>query len=86
MSAPVNVKVIVGEHESIDAALKRFAKLSIKSGLLKEFKRKAFYRKPSEARTFKSHKARHKILKNLARQRAGNGDHKPAFATNGAHR
>jgi small subunit ribosomal protein S21 len=40
-------KVIIQEGESIDKALKRFKKKYEKSGILKEFRRRMFFTKPS---------------------------------------
>lgn len=41
------VGVTVQENESIDRALRRFKKKYERSGVLKEFKRRTFYVKPS---------------------------------------
>jgi small subunit ribosomal protein S21 len=41
------IKVIVQDGESVDKALKRFKKKYEKSGVLKEFRRRMFYVKPS---------------------------------------
>jgi small subunit ribosomal protein S21 len=41
------VGVTVQENESIDRALRRFKKKYERSGILKEFKRRTFYQKPS---------------------------------------
>ncbi|MCU0373093.1 MAG: 30S ribosomal protein S21 [Ignavibacteria bacterium] len=41
------IKVIVQDNESIDKALKRFKKKYEKAGILKEFRRRQFYVKPS---------------------------------------
>ncbi|MBS1515477.1 MAG: 30S ribosomal protein S21 [Bacteroidetes bacterium] len=40
-------KVVLQEGESIDKALKRFKKKYEKSGILKEFRRRMFFTKPS---------------------------------------
>ena len=40
-------KVIIQEGESIDKTLKRFKKKYEKSGILKEFRRRMFFTKPS---------------------------------------
>lgn len=40
-------KVIIQDGESIDKALKRFKKKYEKSGILKEFRRRMFFTKPS---------------------------------------
>jgi small subunit ribosomal protein S21 len=41
------IKVIVQDNESLDKALKRFKKKYEKAGVLKEFRRRQFYVKPS---------------------------------------
>lgn len=41
------IGVTVQESESIDRALRRFKKKYERSGVLKEFKRRTFYTKPS---------------------------------------
>ncbi|CAN5499157.1 30S ribosomal protein S21 [soil metagenome] len=40
-------KVLIQDGESVDKALKRFKKKYEKSGILKEFRRRMFYNKPS---------------------------------------
>ncbi|HED08154.1 MAG TPA: 30S ribosomal protein S21 [Ignavibacteria bacterium] len=41
------VGITVGENESIDKALRRFKKKYERSGVLKEFKKRTFFVKPS---------------------------------------
>jgi small subunit ribosomal protein S21 len=41
------IKVVIQDGESIDKALKRFKKKYEKSGVLKEFRRRQFFVKPS---------------------------------------
>ncbi len=41
------IKVVLQDNESLDKALKRFKKKYEKSGVLKEFRRRMFYVKPS---------------------------------------
>lgn len=41
------VGITVGESESIDKALKRFKKKYERAGVLKEFKKRTFFVKPS---------------------------------------
>jgi small subunit ribosomal protein S21 len=41
------IKVIVQDTESLDKALKRFKKKYEKAGILKEFRRRQFFVKPS---------------------------------------
>lgn len=51
------VGVVVNENESIDRAIKRFKKKYERSGVLKEFKKRAFFTKPSVKRRMKKIKA-----------------------------
>jgi small subunit ribosomal protein S21 len=44
------IKVVVQDNESLDKALKRFKKKYEKAGILKEFRRRQFYIKPSVER------------------------------------
>ena len=41
------VGITVGDNESIDKALRRFKKKYERSGILKEFKKRTFFVKPS---------------------------------------
>ncbi len=41
------VGITVGENENIDKALKRFKKKYERSGILKEYKKRTFFVKPS---------------------------------------
>ena len=43
----VLVGIIVQEHEPIDRALRRFKKKYERAGILKEFRRRTFFEKPS---------------------------------------
>jgi small subunit ribosomal protein S21 len=41
------IKVLIQDRESVDKALKRFKKKYEKSGILKEFRRRQYFVKPS---------------------------------------
>ncbi len=41
------VGIIVQEHEPIDRALRRFKKKYERAGILKEYRRRTYYEKPS---------------------------------------
>ena len=41
------VGIVVNENESIDRAIRRFKKKYERSGVLKEFKKRTFFTKPS---------------------------------------
>jgi small subunit ribosomal protein S21 len=51
------VGIIVQEGETIDKALKRFKKKYEQAGILREFKRRTFYTKPSVRKKMKRAKA-----------------------------
>lgn len=51
------IKVIVQDNESLDKALKRFKKKYEKAGILKEFRRRQFYLKPSVDRKMQKERA-----------------------------
>lgn len=62
------VGVTVQENESIDRALRRFKKKYERSGILKEFKRRTFYVKPSVTSRMSRLKAirrQHRISKEM---------------------
>ena len=66
MSTNLVVEVFDGD---VTYALARFKKLSVRTGLLKEFRRHQAYTKSSERRRRKSVKARARLAK-IARRRA----------------
>ena len=51
------IKVVLQDGESIDKALKRFKKKYEKSGILKEFRRRMFFNKPSVERKMDKERA-----------------------------
>ncbi len=51
------VGIIVQDNEPIDRALKRFKKKYERSGVLKEFKKRAYFTKPSVKKRMKKVKA-----------------------------
>ncbi len=51
------VGINVGENESIDKALKRFKKKYERSGILKEYKKRTFFIKPSIKKRMEKMKA-----------------------------
>ncbi|MCH7811148.1 MAG: 30S ribosomal protein S21 [Chloroflexi bacterium] len=56
-------EVIVGEHESLDAALRRFTKRVQQAGILSEARRRGHYEKPSVKRKRKAAAKRRKSLR-----------------------
>ena len=57
------VGIVVQEHEPIDRALRRFKKKYERAGILKEFRRRTFYEKPS-------------VKNKMLRQRAARRQHR----------
>ncbi len=57
------VGIIIGENESLDKALRRFKKKYERAGILKEYKKRTFYLKPSVRRKMKSAKAIRRLQK-----------------------
>lgn len=57
------VGIIIGETESLDKALRRFKKKYERAGILKEYKKRTFYLKPSVKRKMKSAKAIRRLQK-----------------------
>jgi small subunit ribosomal protein S21 len=62
------IEVTLTDTDRFDSALKAFKKKVQRSGILKEFRRKRFYVKPSEARQLKEAAARRR--RNTDRRRA----------------
>ncbi|MGH7459777.1 MAG: 30S ribosomal protein S21 [Longimicrobiales bacterium] len=52
------IEVTLGENDRLDWALKQFRRKMIRSGLLKDLKKRRFYEKPSEAKKRKQAAAR----------------------------
>lgn len=51
------VGITIGDNESIDKALRRFKKKYERSGILKEFKKRTAYTKPSVKKRMEKQKA-----------------------------
>lgn len=62
------VGIVVTENEPIDRALKRFKKKYERSGVLKEFKKRAYFTKPSVKKRMKKVKAVRRLQRTLAEQ------------------
>ena len=57
------VGITVGENENIDKALKRFKKKYERSGVLKEYKKRTFFVKPSIKKRMEKIKAERRAQK-----------------------
>lgn len=62
------IKVAVQEGESIDKILKRFKKKYEKAGVLKEFRKRGFFVKPSIKKRMKKAKAVRRNKRNIAEE------------------
>ena len=62
------VGIVVSENEPIDRAIKRFKKKYERSGVLKEFKKRAYFTKPSVKKRMKRIKAVRRAQRTLAEQ------------------
>lgn len=50
--------IIVGEHESVESALRRFKRKCSRDGIIGDLRKKEFYEKPSVRKRKKSEAAR----------------------------
>jgi small subunit ribosomal protein S21 len=62
------IKVVVQDNESLDKALKRFKKKYEKAGILKEFRRRQFYIKPSVDKKMEKERAVRKAKRIIAEE------------------
>lgn len=63
------VGITVQDNENIDKALKRFKKKYERSGILKEYKKRTFYTKPSIEKRMDRIKARRRASRESLRDR-----------------
>ena len=63
-------QVMVRSGESLDQAIKRFKKMTMESGILKEFRAHEHYEKPSEKRRREAAARMRKILRAKRQQEA----------------
>ena len=63
-----NASVRVKKNEDLMKAIKRFKRKVEASGIMKEIKRKRYYRKPSEAKKLKRIEAAKRLRKTLKRK------------------
>jgi len=57
--------VVIGEDEALEKALKRFKRMVEKEGVIREWKKREFYEKPSAIRNRKKKALQRKIAKKL---------------------
>ncbi|MBU0559285.1 MAG: 30S ribosomal protein S21 [Bacteroidetes bacterium] len=63
------VGIVLQENENIDRALKRFKKKYERSGVLKEFKKRTYFTKPSIEKRMEKIKAKRRAVKDFPRER-----------------
>lgn len=61
------VRVIVGDHESLDRAIVRFKRKCDRAGVLRDFKKSTFYLKPSQRKRIRREKAIKRAHRMLSR-------------------
>lgn len=62
------IKVVVQDNESLDKALKRFKKKYERAGVLKEFRRRQFFVKPSVDKKMEKERAVRKAKRIIAEE------------------
>jgi small subunit ribosomal protein S21 len=63
--------IIVGEDEVLEKAIKRFKRMVEKEGIVREWKRREFYEKPSTIRSRKKKAMERKRMKKLRKFHPG---------------
>jgi small subunit ribosomal protein S21 len=63
--------IIVGEDEALEKAVKRFKRMVEKEGIVREWKRREFYEKPSTIRNRKKKALERKRLKKMRKMTQG---------------
>ena len=67
MSIPA---IIVGEDEPLEKAVKRFKRMMEKEGVIREWRRREFYEKPSTIKNRKKKALERKRMKKLRKMRS----------------
>ncbi len=60
-------EVTIGEGDRLDAAIKAFKRKVMRSGILKDLRKKRFYVKPSTAKRLKAAAARRRVRADIRR-------------------
>ena len=63
-------KIVITEEEGLEKGLKRFKRMREKEGIVKAFKKKQYYTKPSDERREQRKKAIRKLKRKKARSEA----------------
>jgi len=64
--------VFIDDSEPLEKALKRFKRMVEKEGIIREFKKREFYEKPSEIRNRKKKSIERKLQKKLRKMQQTN--------------
>jgi small subunit ribosomal protein S21 len=64
--------ILVDDNETVERAIKRFKRLVEKEGIIREFKKREYYEKPSTTLNRKNKSIRRKLLK---KSRKGRSDY-----------
>jgi small subunit ribosomal protein S21 len=62
--------IIVDDSESLEKAIKRFKRMVEKEGIIREYKKREYYEKPSTILNRKKKSMRRKLMKKTRRGRA----------------
>jgi small subunit ribosomal protein S21 len=61
--------IVVDDSENLEKAIKRFKRMVEKEGIIREFKKREYYEKPSTIRNRKNKSFKRKLLKKTRRPR-----------------
>ncbi|MDR0685427.1 MAG: 30S ribosomal protein S21 [Spirochaetaceae bacterium] len=66
--------IVVDEYEPLEKAIKRFKRMVEKEGIIREFKRREYYEKPSTVLNRKNKALRRKLVKRTRGGRNGRSE------------
>ncbi|HUW70240.1 MAG TPA: 30S ribosomal protein S21 [bacterium] len=64
-------QIIVDDNEPLEKAIKRFKRMVEKEGIIREWKKREFFEKPSAIRNRKEKAMRRKLLRKVRKPREG---------------
>ncbi|PKL08752.1 MAG: 30S ribosomal protein S21 [Spirochaetae bacterium HGW-Spirochaetae-7] len=64
-------QIIVDDNEPLEKALKRFKRMVEKEGIIREWKKREYFEKPSAIRNRKEKAMRRKLLRKVRKPREG---------------
>ena len=66
--------IVVDEYEPLEKAIKRFKRMVEKEGIIREFKKREYYEKPSTVLNRKNKALRRKLVKRTRGGRSGKSE------------